>query len=101
MVQENLKNRRLVTASACFCWWFQRTPVCLLPVCPSAVCFSLLLLQVEGLDIVVEGIVGSTGLELKSDPGVPLVYSGFGALMITTLISYISHSQVGQGRGLL
>lgn len=68
----------------------------LLPACPSVVCFSLLLLQVEGLDIVVEGIVGSTGLELKSDPGVPLVYAGFGALMITTLISYISHSQVGR-----
>lgn len=51
-------------------------------------------IKVEGLDIVVEGIVGSTGLELKSDPGVPLVYAGFGALMITTLISYISHSQV-------
>jgi cytochrome c biogenesis protein len=42
----------------------------------------------------VENIVGSTGLELKSDPGVPLVYAGFGALMITTLISYVSHSQV-------
>lgn len=54
----------------------------------------LTLLQVEGLDVVVEDIIGSTGLELKSDPGVPLVYAGFGALMITTLISYISHSQV-------
>jgi cytochrome c biogenesis protein len=50
--------------------------------------------QVEGLNIVVENIIGSTGLELKADPGVPLVYAGFGALMITTLISYISHSQV-------
>jgi hypothetical protein len=44
---------------------------------------------------VVEGIVGSTGMEIKNDPGVPLVYAGFGALMITTLISYVSHSQVG------
>jgi cytochrome c biogenesis protein len=51
--------------------------------------------QVEGLGIVLEDIIGSTGLELKSDPGVPLVYAGFGGLMITTLISYISHSQVG------
>jgi cytochrome c biogenesis protein ResB len=66
----------------------------LLSACPSVICHACLLLQVEGLDIVVEGIVGSTGLELKSDPGVPLVYAGFGALMITTLISYISHSQV-------
>lgn len=48
----------------------------------------------EGLGIILDEIVGSTGLEIKSDPGVPLVYAGFGALMITTLISYISHSQV-------
>lgn len=93
----NLENgRRLVTASACIllvCPTRTLAPAVCLSLCPS-----LLLLQVEGLDIVVEGIVGSTGLELKSDPGVPLVYAGFGALMITTLISYISHSQVGQGR---
>lgn len=56
-------------------------------LCP--VCF-----QVDGLGIVLDNIVGSTGLEIKSDPGVPLVYAGFGALMITTLISYVSHSQV-------
>eukprot|EP00775_Hariotina_reticulata_P001288 gene1288-1629_t len=49
---------------------------------------------VEGLGIVLEDIIGSTGLEIKNDPGVPLVYAGFGGLMITTLISYISHSQV-------
>ena len=34
-------------------------------------------MQVEGLSIVVDGIVGSTGLELKVDPGVPYVYAGF------------------------
>eukprot|EP01018_Ginkgo_biloba_P031966 Gb_26769 [translate_table: standard] len=28
------------------------------------------------------------------DPGVPVVYAGFGALMLTTSISYLSHSQV-------
>ena len=33
------------------------------------------------MSIVVDAIVGSTGLELKSDPGVPYVYAGFaGAL---------------------
>eukprot|EP00887_Chlorella_sp_A99_P002598 scaffold6.g2598.t1 len=51
-------------------------------------------LRVEGLDIVVEGIVGASGMELKSDPGVPLVYAGFGGLCITTVVSYLSHSQV-------
>jgi cytochrome c biogenesis protein len=50
------------------------------------------------LGIVLEDIVGSTGLEIKNDPGVPLVYAGFGALMITTLISYVSHSQVRKSK---
>ncbi|XLU92623.1 hypothetical protein S245_006975, partial [Arachis hypogaea] len=29
-----------------------------------------------------------------TDPGVPTVYAGFGALMLTTCISYLSHSQI-------
>jgi cytochrome c biogenesis protein ResB len=53
--------------------------------------------QVEGVSLTLDDIVGATGLELKSDPGVPLVYAGFGALMVTTLVSYISHSQVRKG----
>ncbi|EFJ49656.1 hypothetical protein VOLCADRAFT_41429, partial [Volvox carteri f. nagariensis] len=51
-------------------------------------------ITVEGLQLVVEDVVGATGLELKSDPGVPAVYAGFGGLMVTTLVSYLSHSQV-------
>ncbi len=51
-------------------------------------------IEVEGLQLVVDGVVGSTGLEIKADPGVPWVYAGFAGLMITTLVSYISHSQV-------
>ena len=39
-------------------------------------------------------LVGSTGLNIKVDPGVPYVYAGFGGLMVTVLISYLSHSQV-------
>ena len=31
---------------------------------------------------------------MQTDPGVPVVYAGFGALMLTTCISYLSHSQV-------
>lgn len=35
------------------------------------------------MSISVDAIVGSTGLELKSDPGVPYVYAGFaGALCL-------------------
>ena len=28
------------------------------------------------------------------DPGIPIIYSGFGFLMISTLISYITYSQI-------
>jgi cytochrome c biogenesis protein len=49
---------------------------------------------VDGVTVLVDSLAGSTGLELKSDPGVPLVYAGFGALMVTTFLSFVSHSQV-------
>ena len=51
-------------------------------------------LTVEGIDVVVDDIVGSSGVELKADPGVPVVYAGFAGLMVSTLVSYLSHSQV-------
>lgn len=39
-------------------------------------------------------ILSSTGLQIKSDPGIPLIYSGFLLLMLSTLLSYISYSQI-------
>jgi cytochrome c biogenesis protein len=39
-------------------------------------------------------IISSTGLQVKTDPGIPLIYLGFFFLMISTLISYITYSQV-------
>lgn len=39
-------------------------------------------------------ILSSTGLQIKSDPGIPLIYSGFFFLMLSTLISYITYSQI-------
>lgn len=55
---------------------------------------SNLPIEIDGVKIVVLDAIGSTGLELKTDPGVPVVYAGFGALMLTTCISFLSHSQV-------
>eukprot|EP00242_Pyramimonas_sp_CCMP2087_P013126 CAMPEP_0198213164 /NCGR_PEP_ID=MMETSP1445-20131203/28713_1 /TAXON_ID=36898 /ORGANISM="Pyramimonas sp., Strain CCMP2087" /LENGTH=582 /DNA_ID=CAMNT_0043887775 /DNA_START=261 /DNA_END=2009 /DNA_ORIENTATION=+ len=51
-------------------------------------------IEVEGVTLTVVDIVGSTGLELKSDPGVPFIYAGYGGLIITSFMSFLSHSQV-------
>ncbi|KAE9620404.1 putative cytochrome c biogenesis protein Ccs1/CcsB [Lupinus albus] len=55
---------------------------------------SKLPININGTEIVIVDAIGSSGLDLKTDPGVPIVYAGFGALMLTTCISYLSHSQV-------
>jgi cytochrome c biogenesis protein len=39
-------------------------------------------------------IISSTGLQIKTDPGIPLIYGGFFFLMLSTLLSYISYSQI-------
>ena len=39
-------------------------------------------------------IISSTGLQIKTDPGIPLIYSGFFFLMVSTLLSYLSYSQI-------
>ncbi len=39
-------------------------------------------------------IISSTGLQIKTDPGIPIIYSGFFFLMISTLISYTTYSQI-------
>ncbi|MGB8703217.1 MAG: cytochrome c biogenesis protein [Thermosynechococcaceae cyanobacterium] len=51
-------------------------------------------LAVEGVDLSLVDVIGSTGLQIKADPGIPFVYTGFGLLMLSALISYLSHSQV-------
>ena len=50
--------------------------------------------MVDGKRLVIEELKGSTGLELKTDPGVPLVYAGFAGLLATSFLSLLSHSQV-------
>ncbi|KAK8518894.1 hypothetical protein V6N13_017840 [Hibiscus sabdariffa] len=55
---------------------------------------SKLPIEIDGTKIVIVDAIGSSGLDLKTDPGVPTVYAGFGALMLTTCISFLSHSQI-------
>ncbi|HEY9644572.1 MAG TPA: cytochrome c biogenesis protein [Coleofasciculaceae cyanobacterium] len=50
--------------------------------------------EVNGTTLSIAEIVGSTGLQIKADPGIPLVYAGFGLLMLGVIMSYISHSQI-------
>jgi len=51
-------------------------------------------IDIDGVTVRVEDLIGSTGLQIKSDPGIPLVYAGFGLLMAGVVMSYVSHSQV-------
>jgi cytochrome c biogenesis protein len=44
--------------------------------------------------ITLSEIISSTGLQIKTDPGIPIIYSGFFFLMLSTLISYITYSQI-------
>jgi cytochrome c biogenesis protein len=46
------------------------------------------------LPLTLVDILSSTGLQIKTDPGIPIIYTGFFFLMISTLISYITYSQL-------
>lgn len=50
--------------------------------------------EVNGITLRVTDIIGSTGLQIKADPGIPIVYTGFGLLMLGVIMSYVSHSQI-------
>nr|ASO75881.1 c-type cytochrome biogenensis protein [Storeatula sp. CCMP1868] len=49
---------------------------------------------INGHSLRITEIVSSTGLQIKSDPGIPFVYFGFLLLMFSIVISYISYSQI-------
>jgi cytochrome c biogenesis protein len=51
-------------------------------------------LEVNGVTLKVLEVIGGTGLQIKADPGIPIVYLGFGLLMIGVVMSYFSHSQI-------
>ncbi|MDB9308528.1 cytochrome c biogenesis protein [Aphanizomenon sp. CS-733/32] len=51
-------------------------------------------IPVNGVNLQILDIMGSTGLQIKFDPGIPIVYTGFGLLMLGVVMSYFSHSQI-------
>jgi len=50
--------------------------------------------EINGVKLKIVEVVGSTGLQIKADPGIPIVYTGFALLMLGVMMSYVSHSQV-------
>nr|ARW64904.1 cytochrome c biogenesis protein ccs1 [Polysiphonia sertularioides] len=48
----------------------------------------------NSVPISIEKVIPSTGLQVKFDPGVPLVYLGFFSMIVSTFVSYLSYSQV-------
>lgn len=49
---------------------------------------------IDNVNLKLVDLIGSTGLQIKADPGVPIVYAGFGLLMLGVVMSYFSHSQI-------
>nr|YP_009511161.1 Cytochrome c biogenesis protein [Gracilariopsis longissima]AXI97038.1 Cytochrome c biogenesis protein [Gracilariopsis longissima]UAD88954.1 Cytochrome c biogenesis protein [Gracilariopsis longissima] len=49
---------------------------------------------IDNISLKIIEIMTSTGLQMKTDPGIPIIYTGFMILMISIIISYISYSQI-------
>ena len=50
--------------------------------------------KTDGKEFVISEIIPATGIDIKSDPGIPFVYLGFVLLIISTLLSFISYSRI-------
>jgi len=53
-----------------------------------------MILPVNNVNIKIIELIGSTGLQIKADPGVPIVYLGFALLMAGVVMSYLSYAQI-------
>jgi cytochrome c biogenesis protein len=49
---------------------------------------------IDGNQIRVDEIIPSTGLQIKADPGIPLIYFGFLLLISSVMFSYTSYFQI-------
>lgn len=49
---------------------------------------------IYGIPIVFKSVISSTGLQVKTDPGINLAYFGFFVLIVSISVSYFSYSQI-------
>ncbi len=49
---------------------------------------------INNLPIIIDDVITSTGLQVKSDPGISIVYLGFFIMIFSTFMSYVSYSQL-------
>nr|ARW63655.1 cytochrome c biogenesis protein ccs1 [Chondria sp. (in: red algae)] len=49
---------------------------------------------INKIPFAIENLMLSTGLQIKIDLGITIVYAGFFVLMLSTLLSYLSYSQI-------
>jgi len=47
----------------------------------------------DGKTLWLDSVIGSSGIQIKQDPGIPWVYIGFALLMVGVVMSYVSHNQ--------
>lgn len=51
-------------------------------------------IEFDGRVFTYKEILPATGVDIKSDPGIPFVYLGFVLLILSTLLSFVSYSKV-------
>lgn len=51
-------------------------------------------IQINDSSLIIKEVMVSTGLQIKADPGITIVYIGFFILIISVFISYLSYSQI-------
>nr|YP_009398831.1 cytochrome c biogenesis protein ccs1 [Cliftonaea pectinata]ARW68009.1 cytochrome c biogenesis protein ccs1 [Cliftonaea pectinata] len=49
---------------------------------------------INNIYCIIKDVMTSTGLQIKVDPGIFLVYLGFFLIMVSTVLSYLSYSQI-------
>ncbi len=49
---------------------------------------------INNFSMLIDDVITSTGLQIKIDPGIFIVYFGFFIMILSTFISYLSYSQV-------